>query len=260
VADALELLALASEIAREAGALLLLRLDDARTGVETKSSPTDMVSEVDLESEALIVRRILEARPGDAIVGEEGAARAGESGVTWVVDPLDGTTNYLYRRGDFCVSIGVERGGEALAGAVFDPVRDELFAAAAGHGARLNGAQIRVSAKDDLATALIGTGFGYDPGVRGRQGAVAARLLPGIRDVRRAGSAALDLCAVACGRLDGYYESGLNRWDMSAGLLIASEAGARTGFVEVPGERRAVVAAGPGTWEALAAAITSGGP
>jgi len=254
-----ELLLLAVEVAREAGALLLDRLHDVRTGVETKSSPTDMVSEVDREAEALITARILAARPGDAILGEEGANRAGTSGVTWVVDPLDGTTNYLYRRGDFCVSIGVERGGEAVAGAVFDPSRGEMFAATAGEGATLNGSPLAVSGKLDLATALVGTGFGYDPGIRGRQGAVVARLMPAVRDIRRAGSAALDLCAVACGRLDAYYESGLNPWDTSAGLLIAREAGARTGYVDIPGERRAVVAAPPALWEQLAAALTGEG-
>ena len=243
---------LAAGIAREAGALLVHRLHDIRTDVATKSSATDMVSEVDRESEVLIVSRILAARPGDAILGEEGASREGSSGLRWVIDPLDGTTNYLYKRGDFCVSIGIERGDERLAAVVFDPVRDELFAACRGGGSTLNGEPIAVTASASLATALVGTGFGYDTMVRARQGTVVARVLPSVRDIRRGGSAALDLCAVACGRLDAYYESGLNPWDMAAGILVIEEAGGRVAFIDIPGERRAVVAAHPDLWDGLA--------
>ncbi len=249
------LVELAAEIAREAGAVLLARIHDLRTDVATKSSLTDMVSEVDRDSEALIVRRVVAARPADGILGEEGATREATSGLRWVIDPLDGTTNYLYRRTDVCVSIGVEDGDGGVAGVVFDPARDELFAAERGGPATLNGDAIAVSSPQSLATALVGTGFGYDPAVRARQGEVVARLLPRVRDIRRAGSAALDLCAVACGRLEAYYESGLNPWDMSAGLLIVEAAGGRVGFVDIPGERRAVVAAGPNVWQPLASAI-----
>lgn len=241
-----ELLALATEIALEAGALLIERRPHVREFVGTKSSPTDMVTEVDAASEALIVERILAARPGDGILGEEGSAREGVSGVRWVIDPLDGTTNYLYGFPAYAVSIAVELAGETVAGAVYDAARAELFAAAKGSGVTLNGAPIRVSQQPALATALIGTGFGYDPRLRARQGALLAWLIGQVRDVRRAGSAALDLCSVACGRLDGYYEQGLNAWDHAAGALIVREAG---GLADFPGDTgltpRPIVAAGP---------------
>lgn len=253
--DLLELQRLAENIAREAGDVLLARLHDVRTDVGTKSSLTDMVSEVDRESEALIVSRILAARADDGILGEEGSDRAGTSGVRWVIDPLDGTTNYLYRRGDFCVSIGIEVDGALAVGVVFDPSRDELFSAARGHGATLRGTAIAVSKVTTLGQALTGTGFGYDKDVRRAQGQVAARVVPIVRDLRRAGSAALDLCAVACGRLDAYYESGLNAWDMAAGRVIIEEAGGRTEFVDVPGERPTLVAANPVLWRQLAARL-----
>jgi len=255
MADLLELQQLSEVIAREAGAVLLTRLHEVRTDVATKSSLTDMVSEVDRESEALIVSRILAARPDDSILGEEGSERDGTSGVRWVIDPLDGTTNYLYRRGDFCVSIGVEVDGALAVGVVFDPSRDELFSAARGHGATLNGSVIAVSHVTTLGQALTGTGFGYDKEVRRAQGQVAARIVPVVRDLRRAGSAALDLCAVACGRLDAYYESGLNPWDMAGGRVIIEEAGGRTEFVDVPGERLTLVAANPVLWRQLSARL-----
>jgi myo-inositol-1(or 4)-monophosphatase len=259
VSEVSELRALASDVAREAGTLLLARLPGLRTKIETKSSITDLVTEVDRESEALVVRRILAARPDDGILGEEGAERTGTSGLRWLIDPLDGTTNYVYRRGDFCVSIGVEAaGGEVVAGAVYDPSREELFSAAKGVGAALNGRSIGVSGMMLLATALVGTGFGYDTGVRERQAAVLSRVMPHVRDIRRAGSAALDLCAVACGRLDAYYESGLQPWDMAAGSLIVREAGGVAKFVDIPGERRAIVAAGEGLWEGLAKLLRAG--
>ena len=248
---------IAADVAREAGALALARRSDAGIAVSTKSSLTDMVSDVDHECEALIVQRIMAARPDDAILGEEGAERPGISGFRWVVDPLDGTTNYLYGRGAFAVSIGVEQDGAAVAGAVYDPQFDELFAAVRGDGATLNGAPIRHSGEDQIETALVGTGFSYDATARAHQGQVVARLLPAVRDIRRAGSAALDLCAVACGRLDAYYEAGLNPWDMCAGALIVEEAGGRTGFVAFPGGTRALVAAGPAMWEPLARIVCS---
>lgn len=250
-----ELRDLAASVALEAGALLRARQGEVRTSVATKSTATDMVSEVDHESEALIVARLLAARPGDAILGEEGGARAGTSGVRWVVDPLDGTTNYLYGRGDYSVSIGVEVDGQGVAGVVYDPTRDELFAAARGSGATRNGRPIGVSDKAVLATALIGTGFAYNQAWRAAQGALAARMLPHVRDIRRAGSAALDLCAVACGRLDGYYEP-LGHWDMAAGIVIVEEAGGLTAFEPIgDGMPEAVVAAGPALFERLLALL-----
>lgn len=247
-----ELLALAETTAREAGALLLRFRAAGTSGVGTKSSATDMVSDADRASERLIVERLRAARPDDAILGEEGGASAGTSGVTWVIDPLDGTTNYLYGLTHFAVSIGVEVDGEAVAGVVYDPVHDEAFTASLGGGAHLNGRAIAVSGKADLATALVATGFGYDAEVRARQGPVVARVLPLVRDIRRHGAAALDLCNVACGRVDAYYERGLQAWDMAAGALIVREAGGLTAAIEggpaVPGS---MVAATPALLEPL---------
>lgn len=229
--DPLALLALAEATAREAGALLMERLPGVRT-LETKTSPVDVVTEVDKASEALIVSRILEVRPEDGFLGEEGASRPGTSGVRWVIDPIDGTVNYLYRRPDFAVCIAAEVAGEVVAGVVFNPFIDELFAAALGHGATLNGRPIVVSTETRLAHALCGTGFGYEEAVRKVQGAVVARLVGEVRDIRRAGSAALDLCAVACGRLDIYYERGVRDWDVAAAGLIVREAGGRAGTLD----------------------------
>jgi len=203
----------------------------ARDRIGTKSSSTDMVTEVDHASEEFIARRIREARPGDGILGEEGSSSEGTTGVRWVIDPLDGTTNFLYGFPAYAVSIAVEVEGEAVAGVVHDVARGETFAAAKGRGATLNGESIRVSEKTELGTALIGTGFGYSPERRRNQAALVASVLPAIRDIRRAGSAALDLCYVACGRLDGYFEQGIQHWDHAAGVLIVREAGGDTGWV-----------------------------
>lgn len=223
--------ALAVAVAREAGALLLDAFAGTRE-VDAKTSPTDVVTEMDRAAEEVIVRRILEARPDDGILGEEGAARESRTAVRWVIDPLDGTVNYLYRRPDFAVSIGVEMDGVAVAGAVFAPARDECFAAVAGRGATLNGQPIHPSTETRLAHALCGTGFGYETEVRRVQGAILERVISEVRDIRRAGSAALDLCAVACGRLDVYYERGLQPWDGAAAALIVREAGGRCETVE----------------------------
>jgi fructose-1,6-bisphosphatase/inositol monophosphatase family enzyme len=247
-----ELLALATAIALEAGTLLAARVDGGRESVGTKTSVTDMVTEVDRESEALIVARVRAARPDDAIVGEEGAARDGTTGVRWVVDPLDGTTNYLYGYPAYAVSIGVEVDGDTEVGVVYDAARGQTFAAARGRGATLDRQTIAVSTKADLATALIGTGFAYDAEVRREQGPALAYLLPRIRDIRRSGSAALDLCSVACGRLDGYFERGLNEWDLCAGALIVREAGGLTmGFDGRPAKAGTIIAAGPGLMDPL---------
>lgn len=247
-----ELLALAHKIALEAGALLAERAGLARERVGTKSSLTDMVTEVDHASEALIVRHILAARPEDGILGEEGTERTGTSGVRWVVDPLDGTTNYVYGIPAYAISIGVETGGAVVAGVVHDAARGETFAARKGGGATLNGVPIAVSGKSDLATALVATGFGYSPSARAAQGAALARILPQVRDIRRMGSAALDLCWVACGRLDAYFEEGLNEWDLAAGALIVEEAdGKVTAFDGKPARRGSVIAAAPVIAESL---------
>lgn len=218
---------LAVDVASEAGELLGRGLDAERTDVSTKSTSTDMVTEMDERSELLVVERIRARRPHDAIVGEEGTQHSGTSGVTWVIDPLDGTTNYLYRLSGWNVSIGAEIDGRPVAGAVAVPGDGEIFAAARGLGATCNGASMTVAAPAPLEQALIGTGFSYEPDIRARQARALVALLPAVRDIRRRGAAATDLCAVAAGRLDAYYESGLARWDRSAGRIIAEEAGAR---------------------------------
>ena len=187
-----------------------------------------MVSDADRAAERLIVDGIRAARPDDGVLGEEGAAHEGRSGVRWIIDPLDGTTNFLYRIPAFAVSIGIEVAGRPVAGVVVDPVRGETFTAVAGGGAHCNGRPIRVSGAEDLATALVATGFSYDAERRRRQATVLVEVLPQVRDIRRFGAAALDLCWVAAGRVDAFYEQGLAPWDHAAGALIATEAGART--------------------------------
>ena len=255
-----DLRALAERTARRAGALLLDGLGRARAEVSTKSTGTDMVTEMDRASEALITEQLLGARPDDGILGEEGADRAGTSGVRWVVDPLDGTTNYLYGFPGFNVSIGAEVDGRPAVGAVFDVVRQELFSAGRGRGATRDGEPIRASRADELAHALVGTGFSYEPERRRRQAQVLVDLLPRVRDIRRQGAAALDLCSVACGRLDAYYERGLAPWDLAAGGLIATEAGAIvTDFAGNAPRAGEVLAAAPGIAQALRALLASTG-
>ena len=260
MAEPTELCTLAASIARDAGALLLDAIDLVRTDVRTKSTGTDMVSEVDHAAELLIVERILGARPDDGIVGEEGTDRPGTSGVRWIVDPLDGTTNYLYGLPGFGVSIGIEVDDRVVAGVVLDVVRDELFAATLGGGATRQGQPIRASVVTDLSTALIATGFAYDAAARSRQAHVLTTVLPRVRDIRRFGAAAVDLCSVACARVDGYYERGLAPWDLAAGGLIAAEAGAVvTDFAGGAAQAGAVVAAAPGIAVGLRALLDEAG-
>lgn len=255
-ADPQELLALAIALATHAGDFLSAGIDEARTDVATKSSVTDMVSEMDRAAEALIVDGLREARPHDAILGEEGASAVGTTGLRWVIDPLDGTTNYLYGIPAWSVSIGIEADGQPLAGVVRDPSRDDTFSAIAGQGSWRNGARLRPRPVPTLDHALIGTGFGYDAARRAAQAALMPGILPAVRDIRRFGSAALDLCWVACGELDGYFESGLAPWDMAAGALVASEAGAWVGTVDgSPTLPEMVVAAPPGLAEPLVALL-----
>jgi len=258
VVDENGLLALAVAVAREAGELLLGRFGAPVPGIGSKSSDTDMVSDADRDSEALIVERILAARPGDGILGEERGERAGSSGVRWVVDPLDGTTNFLYGVPQWCISIAVEDGDGVAAGVVHDACRGETFAAQRGAGATLNGEPIRVSERSDLSTALVATGFGYAADERDAQGRLVARVLPQVRDIRRFGAAALDLAWVACGRVDAYYEgyeAPMNAWDVAAGLLLTREAGGSTGILS----NGIAVASAPGIFEALAALLLEGG-
>ena len=203
-----------------------------------------MVSDADRAAEELIASLLRAERPEDGLIGEEGVSVEGSSGRRWVVDPLDGTTNYLFRYRAWCVSVALEdSSGEALVGAVHDPLAGETFRAARGEGAWLNRSPIRVRESRELARALVATGFGYDPEVRRGQAEVLLRVLPQVRDVRRAGAAALDLCHVAAGRLDGYYERGINHWDWAAGALIVREAG---GVVEpLVGGRSGLAAGAP---------------
>lgn len=250
-ADPEALLALAVALAEDAGDLLLRRWGEVHT-VAAKTSATDPVSDADRASEELIAERIRSARPDDSIEGEEGAAHAGSSGLRWVVDPLDGTVNYLYGFPAWCVSVACADEQGAVVGAVRDPVHAETFQAVRGGGAFLGAQRLAVNDPVALPHALIATGFGYDPELRGRQGARAGRLLPQVRDIRRAGSAALDLCALAAGRVDGYYEDHLSPWDWAAGSLIAAEAGAT-----VHRDGPLLVAAGPALAEPLQAAVTA---
>lgn len=228
--------------------------------VAPKSTATDVVTEVDREAEHAIVAAILAVRPDDAVLGEEATARDGRTGVRWIVDPLDGTTNYVYGYPAFGVSIGIEVDGTVVGGVVHDSVHDRVYTGIVGAGAACNGETIAVRDHADLATALVATGFQPRPERRAWQGAVLARLLPRIRDVRRGGSAALDLCGVASGRLDAFYEAGLAEWDTAAGTAIVRAAG---GVVRVL-ERAAppmplVVAGGPRLVDALLACLRDAG-
>jgi myo-inositol-1(or 4)-monophosphatase len=225
-----QLLAVAVEAANGASAILREGFGQVRQDVGTKSSPTDMVSEMDRAAEAYIDRVLGNRRPDDAVVGEEGTDRSGTSGVRWIVDPLDGTTNYLFGIPAYGVSVAAELDGVAAVGVVIDPSREETWTGVTGRGAQLNGRPIDILASTGpLDQALIATGFSYSREQRGRQANLIGRVLPQVRDIRRFGSAALDLCWVAGGRVSGYYEWGLQPWDMAAGLLIAQEAGAITG-------------------------------
>lgn len=262
--DLAELRDVALRVATEAAELLAGAVDDERALVATKSTSTDMVTEMDRASEALLVRRLRELCPQDGIIAEEGSAHAGESGVTWVVDPLDGTTNYLYGHPFWNVSVGATFEGEPVAGAVVVPSLGDAFAGARGLGATRNGRPLRIAPPSPLATCLVGTGFGYDPAQRAAQAAALATFVDRIRDVRRGGAAAADLCNVACGRLDAYYEHGLYDWDRVAGTVIATEAGAHVEVLgsAIPGTGRpgdCTVAAHPDRFDELVALLELAG-
>ncbi|MBP2707055.1 inositol monophosphatase [Microbispora sp. RL4-1S] len=247
-----ELLALAVEIAAEAGDMLLAKRPARPEVLATKSSPTDVVTALDRACEELIRSRIVQARPYDAILGEEGGATSGDGRVRWVVDPIDGTVNFLYGLPDWAVSIAVEIDGEVVAGAVNNVPRGELFSASRGGGAWLKGERQSCTTGVPLDRALVATGFGYDAARRAVQAEVVARVLPRVRDIRRGGSCAIDLCSVAAGRVDAYYERGTNRWDHAAAGLIATEAGARLGGMHGrPAGPDMVVCATPGLFEEL---------
>jgi myo-inositol-1(or 4)-monophosphatase len=228
VSAAAELLAVAEEAARAGAEVLVPRFGRERA-LASKSSPTDLVSEADLASERAIRAVLAARRPDDGVLGEEGTGDVrGSTGLRWVIDPLDGTIDFLYGIPQWCVSVAVEDDRGGVAGVVLDPLRDECFAAARDGGATLNGVPLPTVGErrvPELAAALVATGFGYDADVRREQGAVAARLLPEVRDIRRAGSAALDLVWTAAGRHDAYFEFGVQRWDVAAGRIVCAEVG-----------------------------------
>jgi myo-inositol-1(or 4)-monophosphatase len=247
---AAELLALASELARAAAEVLRARPADL--GVTTKSSPTDVVTVMDRAAERVILDGLARARPEDAIVSEESAARDGSTGVRWLVDPLDGTVNYMYALPYYAVSIAVEVAGELSAGIVLDVARRIEYSAVRGQGAARDGVAITCSTQPDPAQSLVATGFNYEVSRRVVQARAMATILPAIRDIRRFGSAALDLCAVACGEVDAFFEAGMYEWDWAAGALIAREAGARVdGLQGRPPGRQTTLAANPALFDLL---------
>ena len=251
----------AAQVALEAADLVRNARDamvaGERVRVETKTTDTDVVTAVDHASEELIRRRLATLRPGDEVLGEEGGGSAG-AGITWVVDPIDGTVNFLYGSPVFAVSVAAQSDGESVAGAVVEPVSGQCWTAIRGEGSWLDGRRLRVNSPERLDLALVGTGFAYRADRRVRQARMIDGLLGKVRDVRRPGSAALDLCSVAAGWNDAYVEHGLHRWDWGAGALIAAEAGA---VVRVPGEDPALgdatFAAAPSIAGALRTALIS---
>ena len=276
----LELLEIAERAAHAAGEELLSRFGRAPLNLRSKSTPTDPVSDSDLAAEAAIRAVLTRERPADAILGEEGGATPGagadgaEHGLTWVVDPLDGTVNYLYQQPTFAVSVACRDAERTLVGVILHPVAQERFSATRsgvalrdrGDGDTAEEMKPR-QGPEQLGHVLVGTGFAYDPAVRAAQGRVAARLLPRVRDIRRAGAAALDLAACAAGRLDAYYERGVQAWDVAAGTLICE----RVGLVvrrldEVPADDAAValpagvLVAPPGLIDQLEALVAGPAP
>lgn len=275
-ADPVLLRSVAEQLATEAAAFVRQRRAEVfgdpgsskdASGLRTKSSPTDPVTVVDTETERLIRDRLAELRPGEHVLGEEeGGTPARGDELTWVLDPIDGTVNFVYGLEAYAVSVAVQRNGRSVAGAVANVPAGAVYSAAIGHGAHLRNAEgtapLRTSAADDLSMSLLGTGFSYDREQRARQAAVLAQILPEVRDVRRIGSCALDLCMVAAGQLDAYYEDGVHLWDWAAGALIAAEAGAMlqlpqgSGATDGPGF---ITAAAPGVAAALDDALRRAG-
>lgn len=270
--DPIVLRSVAEQLATEAAAFVRRRRDevfgaasrDVASAVRTKSTPTDPVTVVDTETERLLRDRLAELRPGESVLGEEegGSPAAGDGVVTWVLDPIDGTVNFVYGIEAYAVSVGAQRDGASVAGAVANVPTGALYSAAVGHGARLTRdgvtTPLRCNSVAELSMSLVGTGFSYAPEQRTRQAAVLAKLLPDVRDVRRIGSCALDLCMVAAGGLDAYYEDGVHVWDWAAAALIAAEAGAT---VRLPSGDGAglVVASAPAIAEAFSAALHRSG-
>lgn len=259
--DPTDLLDVALEIAREAGELLATGRAGPVAAESTKSSPTDVVTALDRASEALVARRLAELRPGDGLLGEEGSDSPGTTGVRWIVDPLDGTVNFLYRLPNWAVSIAAEVDGEVVAGVVHAPAMGATYTATRGGGAFLDGTALTGSTVTTLAGALVATGFGYTVARRTSQVAVLTRVVPRVRDIRRMGAASLDLCAAAGGLVDAYYERGLKPWDHAAGGLVAAEAGLRVGGLHGrPAGEDLTVAAPPELFAALTALLAEDPP
>ncbi len=251
-----ELLLVASELARAAGDMALAGRKAGLHNVQTKSTATDMVTEFDRASEKLIVEGIRERRPLDAIVGEEGASFTGTSGITWYIDPIDGTTNFLYDLPAWAVSIGAEDSHGPLAGVVYIPSLGEMFSATRGGGAFLNDSPIHCNIISDVSQALVCTGFSYSAEQRTIQAKRVSQFIHKIRDIRRAGAAAIDLCFVACGRIDAYFEENLHQWDIAAGILIAHEAGCRSGdFSGQPARPAEILTSAPAIFDQLSQLI-----
>ena len=244
--DPIRSMNVAARIAREVGDVISSGRREGLGQVATKSSPTDLVTQWDTRAETLIRDRLSQCRPDDGVLGEEGETTQGSSGVTWVVDPIDGTTNFAFGLAGYAVSIAAVDSEGSIAAAVYAPESRELFVAARGYGAWLDGKPLRCSNQDSVSLALIGTGFAYDPAVRQQQWDLLATRATELRDIRRIGAASLDLCFVACGRLDAYLERNLQPWDLAAGVLIAQESGAIvTDFDGLPVTRGDVLVSGP---------------
>ncbi len=254
-----DLLELARVVAREAGDLVMSMRTRGADVARTKSSPTDVVTEADRTSEELIRRRLLGARPDDSFVGEEGNDIEGSSDVSWVVDPIDGTVNYLYGLPHYAVSIAARRGVEVVAGVVHAPALEVEYAATVGGGATCNGVPIQVRSSPPLEEALISTGFSYEIDIRTRQASAVSQLIPQVGNIRRQGSCALDLCAVAAGQSDGYVEEGAYAWDHAAGGLIAAEAGATFEVWKTVADRDLVVCAPTEGWAGFEALVRACG-
>jgi myo-inositol-1(or 4)-monophosphatase len=257
--DEAELLDVAIEAARAAGAELTSRFGHRARAVQTKTTPTDLVSEADVAAEAAIREVLAARRPDDSVLAEEGGLTGSSEephSVRWVVDPLDGTVNFLFGIPVFCVSVAAERDGDGRVGVIFDPVRDEWFTARRSGPAKLNGEAIHGTDRSDLERAMVATGFGYEASVRQRQAEVVARVLPRVRDIRRVGAAALDLAWCACGRFDAYYERGVQPWDVAAGSLIAARAGLEVRRLPpTPDDAAGIVAAPAGLVDELFALV-----
>ena len=270
--DPVHLRSVAEQLATDAAAFVRRRRAEVfsdshtdRPAVRAKSTPTDPVTVVDTETERLLRDRLAELRPGDHILGEEegGSPSFDDGALTWVVDPIDGTVNFVYGIETYAVSVGVQRDGVSVAGAVVNVPAGALYSAALGHGAQLQRAGVTVplrsSAAAELSMSLVGTGFSYQPEQRRRQAEILTRVLPAVRDVRRLGSCALDLCMVAGGHLDAYYEDGVHVWDWAAGALIAAEAGATLRLPPADGGAGLIVASAPGIADALTATLSRSG-